>query len=112
MKEIKISMYTKLCLSLNEGKRIRNIIEEILDKGETVILNFSDIKAFASPFFNVSIGYFINKYGPDKYKELVQVKNLSVVGERTYNDVLKNSIQYYYSNKKEKIDEIISNPDD
>ncbi len=108
MKTIKISSYMKLCLSSREGERLRSIINDFLKNNDCVILDFSDITVFASPFFNISLGYFINEFGPEGYDKKIKVENLSQVGRKTYEKVIENAIDYYKSSKKDKINEIIN----
>jgi hypothetical protein len=109
VKEIKVDSFMKLCLSGKEGKKLRKIIEDNLMNNESIILDFSNINVFASPFFNLSLGYFVNKFGPDEYYKKIKVTNLSPVGQNTYNQVIENSIEYYNSENKEQFNEIIEN---
>lgn len=111
MINIKIKSHVKFCLSQNDGKILRNIIEPELNKGEKIILDFSGISLFASPFFNISVGHFITNMGIKKYNENIEVINLSVVGQKVYQKVTEHASSKDDSDKIDDINNIIKDVD-
>lgn len=111
MTSIKIASHMRLCLADKEGMVLRNLIDANFIANERVVLDFSGISVYASPFFNVSLGYFIGKYGIEKYNNVVEIKNLSPVGEKVYQIVSENAVKYFESNRKNEIDTIVQNTD-
>lgn len=111
MNIIKVASYMKLCLADKEGMLLRNLIENKITANEKVVLDFSGISMYASPFFNVSLGYFIGKYGIEKYNSLIEIRNLTPVGEKVYQTVADNAVNYFKSNMQKEIDNIVQNTD-
>lgn len=111
MEIIKVALYSKMCLSETEGRKLRDLIEGSLKVNDIVEVDFIDMGLFASPYFNTSFGYLFNLLGPIDYSNRIKVKNLTSVGEKTYNKVMENALNYYNSDKKNEIDEIINNTD-
>lgn len=111
MNRIMVSSKIKLCLANKEGMILRGLIESNFITNEKVILDFSGLSTYASPFFNISLGYYIGKYGKEKYEEIVEIQNLSPVGQRVYNTVFDNAIKYHEANNKSEIDTIVQNTD-
>ncbi len=90
-KTIKILDYCKMALSEVDGKKVRTIIENEIAESHTVVLDFSGINIFATPFFNSSIGYFIMKFSPEEYEMKIKVANLTKLGVDTYSHSKENA---------------------
>ncbi|MFR5265543.1 STAS-like domain-containing protein [Clostridium sp.] len=109
MKSIKILGITKTCMGQKFGMQLRGLLENAWDE-EQIILNFEGIKLFASPFFNVSIGYFVSKYGRECFENKVKIINISDLGLNIIEQVKKNSSKELQN--KDKILDIINNLDE
>lgn len=94
-KMIKISNITKMAMSEQDGKNLRTEMQQYLDNGDDVILDFSNISLFATPFFNASIGFFVLRLSPDTLQSKVKLINLSELGEETYKHSLDNATEYF-----------------
>lgn len=97
-KRIIISNYIKNGLTENNGLIIREKIEQALkelNEGDTIVLNFNGISLFATPFFNSSIGYFLLKLGPRKFDEVIQLEDISDLGQNTYQHSYENAVEIY-----------------
>lgn len=90
-------------LTENNGLILRNKIKELLkdiSEEDTIIIDFSNITLFATPFFNSSIGYFILNLGPEKVFNLIKLENISELGLSTYTHSVDNASEIY----KKKMD--------
>lgn len=109
MNTIIVSNFISNGLSEKNGLILREKISEFLEKDQEVILDFSNITLFATPFFNSFIGYFVLKMNPDIVKEKIKIVNISELGQDTYKHSYENATFFY--NKKintEKIGKITS----
>lgn len=104
MNTIRICEFVDNGLSEKNGLIIREKILEYLNKYDDVILDFSNITLFATPFFNSFIGYFVLQINPEKTKEKIKIINISNLGMDTYNHSYENAV--YILNKKLKEKEI------
>lgn len=88
--EIKVSSFTKEAATKSKGLVLKGEIEKALDQAEEIIVNFSDINRFASPFFNNSFAALALKYGFDRV-EKISFQNLSEVGKDAYEASMENA---------------------
>lgn len=94
-KIIKIKSFAEMAMTEDDGMHLRKEIADGLADSDSVILDFSDIDLFATPFFNASIGYFVMKLTPDTYNKQICVENLSDLGKETYGHSYQNAISIY-----------------
>lgn len=94
-KIIKISSIAPMAMTEDAGMKLRKEMKESIQKSEEVILDFEGIELFATPFFNSSIGYFVMQLSPERFKEYVQVINLSDLGKETYGHSYQNAVSVY-----------------
>lgn len=86
-------------LSESDGLLLRKKILDLLKKSEEkIILDFSEINLFATPFFNSFIGYFVMQYGPTKVSDLIELSNISELGKETYQHSFNNAKNFYQKN--------------
>ena len=98
MATIKISDLTKLALTDEQGMKLRRKMEPFLEEGESVELDFEDIKLFASMFCNASIGFFILKYSPEVVAKMVKLININKLGLETFEHSIANATLIYKKN--------------
>lgn len=105
--EIRLSSFSQEAASKTKGLELRKIIEENIDKTGDMLIDFSDIRRFASPFFNNSFASLALKYGFEKINQ-IKLKNISTVGIETYKTSMDNA-EMLLSNSKfaEEMSEII-----
>lgn len=94
-KTIKINAITPMAMTEDAGLQLRKEMNEVIQKEESLVLDFQGIELFATPFFNASIGYFVMTLSPEKYKEYVKVINLSDLGKETYGHSYQNAVSVY-----------------
>ncbi len=96
-------------ITLDDGRAVFRIIHPLLQQGNTVILDFQDVKLFASPFLNASIGQLFNHFSLDFIQENFIPINMSNVGENTMRQVMKNANDYYNNPlTREAVDRVLA----
>lgn len=102
-------------ITLESGIKLRDKVLNVIKTQEScVTLDFMDVKQFTTMFFNASIGYLVSYLGPDKVVNQINIENLSILGEKSYQRSYDNAKTKYYNNQDltNKIDEIINNTDE
>jgi hypothetical protein len=90
-------------ISMNSGKKIKELIIKEWDDSEQIILDFSEVNVFASPFFNASIGALLKDKDIKQLQEKLDFQGISEHGKRLLNLVISNAIKFY-SDKESKTD--------
>lgn len=105
--EIK-SLVGNSCVTSEDGQLVYDEIYPKLAAGESVCLNFSEVRVFASPFFNFAIGQLLKDLKPEDLNELLKVEGLVSDGALVWQNVVKNAKEYYKNPESKKaIDEIL-----
>jgi hypothetical protein len=67
------------------------------------------VKRFLSVFFNFAVGQLLRDIAPSNLERLLTVRNLTSVGQQSYDRVLENATHYYALDEKEQktIDAIV-----
>ena len=68
------------CVTSEDGQRVYNSICPKLSAGESVCLNFSGVRVFASPFFNFAIGQLLKDLEPEVLNRLLKVEKMKADG--------------------------------
>lgn len=108
MKIIKVKSLTEKCMAQKNGLILRKAIENAIEENEEITLDFDGIKLFASPFFNISLGYIIGKYGENKFND-IKIINISDLGSRIISQVKNNSL--VSKDVKDEISKIVNDID-
>lgn len=88
-------------LSEKNGFLLREkILEHMKNNNENlkIVLDFTNITLFATPFFNSFIGYFVLNFGPEKVTETIKIENITPLGYETYTHSYNNAV-YIYNRK-------------
>ncbi len=111
---IEVINYTEQGFSVSDAESVEKVIKPLLEKQEKVILDFSGVKTFTALFFNKLLGKYLIQLGPEKYDDLVQVKNLSAFGESAYQHSLQSANDYYKRTEEQRreYDEIVQDISD
>lgn len=67
--------------SKSQAEILRSVIQEKIDAGKDVELDFTGITRFTVSFFNFSIGYFVTMLGAEEYDRRITLTGLSDFGE-------------------------------
>ena len=103
--------YITTGFSIEDAKKLQDVIQKQLNSSGTIKIDFSDIKIFTTLFFNNALTKYVMELGPDRYYEKFKLINLSELGQVTYNHSLENACNYYHQSKesRKKQDEIVLN---
>lgn len=98
--------------SIDDAKQLVNEIEKALlqtSDDEKIVIDFTDVKFFTTQFFNNSVGKYVLKMSPCKFNKKFEIKNLSSVGQSTFQHSYDNAVSYYKlpPDKRLEQDEII-----
>jgi uncharacterized protein DUF4325 len=101
-------------ISMQSGKLLYDKIATPLLSNETVELDFSGVKIFGSPFFNVSIGLLLKDIKLEDLQDRLKITELNADGKQLLNFVIKNALKFYSmdSDKVKSLKEIIKDQDD
>jgi len=102
---IQVNQYIKTGFSADDAKTLLQAIQPIVDGGEKVVLDFSEIKIFTTLFFNNALAKFVVELGPDEFNKKFEVKNLSEIGQTTYQHSMDNAKDYYKISAKAQADQ-------
>lgn len=109
MVTIKLSTFTTEAASKTKGAVLKTMLEEALANDEQVIVDFSGIKRFASPFFNNSFAALGLIYGFDLLNKIERI-NITSTGDNTYETSVENAKLIYQNPEfSSEIDKIINN---
>lgn len=106
---ISISSFSKEAASKTAGEKLKDHIITALSSGDNIIIDFSNMSRFASPFFNNSFASLALVYGFDVIRQ-IKLVNITETGRQTYETSLENA--RLLSNNPEftlAIDKIINN---
>lgn len=92
---IKAVEFIKTGFSADDALTIGCVIEKVFEQGEQVVVDFSGITIFTTLFFNNAFTKYILKLGPEEYKLKFELKNLSELGETTYQHSFDNAVNYF-----------------
>ena len=109
MVRIVISDFSGEAASRKRGLMLKERLEEALSNGESVVVDFSNISRFASPFFNNSFAALAIVYGFSKI-EAITLENISATGRQTYESSMENARDIYENDEmSQRIREIVDN---
>ena len=94
------------CITQDDGQKVFDQLSPPLHKGESVQIDFTGTKAFASPFFNFAIGQLMRDFTPEQLNQLVTVSGLEPDGMIVWRRVVENARKYYTDpNRKKAVDD-------
>ena len=114
MNVIRVADIIENAFSSNQAEMLKAEMGKYLGENKEVCLDFEGIDKFTTLFFNFSTGYFISKLGKEQYDKSVSLKNLTILGQSTYNNSYQNAIRDDYENAviENRIMDILKNPDE
>jgi STAS-like domain of unknown function (DUF4325) len=96
-------------LSKRSGNILYEAIIDHIKENQKIVLDFAGVDAFASLFFNASIGRLLKDYSPEELNERLDFENLTPVGQDTLRRTIKNSAEYFgNANVRKAVDSTIS----
>ncbi len=79
----------------DSGQEVYEHIHPQLLESQPVVLDFSGVEVFASPFFNFAIGQLLSDILPEHLNTLLKIENLSPNGDSVLRRVIENAKHYY-----------------
>ncbi|RQT33416.1 STAS-like domain-containing protein [Burkholderia contaminans] len=97
------------CIIADDGQKIHDRIVSALKSGTNVNLDFTDVRQFASPFFNYAIGQLFSEFSEDVVRKCVHLDNLNEIGTIVVERVVANALIFRDSKDyKSIVDEILA----
>ena len=93
MTKIMVKDLCQYAIFEQDGIRLREEILRYYGKGNTIILDFTDISLFATMFFNASIGWLVLKDGTEVVSDNIIYTNLSDLGQTTWKHSFENAVE-------------------
>ncbi len=82
-------------ISPNKGQKIYDLIYQLLSLGQVVELDFSEVKVFATAFFNVATGQLLKDFSRDDLNRQICITGLTNDGQHILQRVMDNAEHYY-----------------
>ncbi len=83
--------YISTAFSDEDAKKLDGPIQEALDRGEMVQIDFSNIRYFTTLFFNQAVCKYLLQLGEEEFDRRFELTALSEVGQSTYRHSLENA---------------------
>lgn len=102
----KITVLDKIgprCLIKEHGQLIYDAIHTPLENNEQVVLDFTGVTQFASPFFNFAVGKLLKNILEPDLRRLLILENLNEVGHMVVERVIENATKCQMNKDYEKI---------
>lgn len=87
------------CLTQSDGEKLRKAITPMLNKAETVRVDFAGVRVLSSPFLNAAIGKLLQEFPPDLLNEHLKIVNVTNAGRALLERVVDNA-RMFYGDKK------------
>lgn len=97
------------CITLEDGQTVYEKIFPELKEKHPIELDFSDVKLFASPFFNAAIGQLFRDFSSDDLNQLLVMRGLTANGAIVLRKVAENAKTYYSSEKVKNAIQSVAN---
>ena len=95
----------KAALSKQNGEKLYGIIKQSINNADIINLDFNDVKIFATPFLNASLGRLTSEYTREKLLQIINIQNITKNGESLINTSLESSEDF--TNSKDYDDKIL-----
>jgi len=92
----------KAAISRDSGLKIKTLIDKQLSDTGSVVIDFSNVELYASPFFNAAIATYLGTMTVEQMREQFSFLNLNNVGRNLLNQVIHNAIQFYSKSEEEQ----------
>lgn len=93
--KVKDVINSKFAIKEDKGRILYKLLRESLEKNEKIILDFEDITASTTRFFNVSIAMLYKDFSKEVVENNVEIKNTNSVLNSQL-EVSKNGAKEFY----------------
>ena len=87
-------------ISVDSGDKIYHKIDQAIENGHQVTLDFQNIKLIITAFLNAAIGQLYSKYTSEQLKNNLEIQNIKPEDVRIFNKVIERAKEYF-ANPKE-----------
>jgi STAS-like domain of unknown function (DUF4325) len=85
----------KYAIAPKDGQELYDLIFPLIQSGEVVELDFSDIKVVTTAFFNVSTGMLLKDFSRNDLNRQIHVTGLDSDSQNILQQVMDNAEHYY-----------------
>ncbi len=83
------------CIIREDGQKVYDAIHPLLQRGETVTLDFAGVSQFASPFFNFAVGQLLKDIREEDLRRRLLFESLEQTGKLVVERVIDNAGRYH-----------------
>lgn len=97
IKTILVTDYTSSGFTQEDAEKISEVLKAELLKlndGDTIIVDFSNVKFFTTLFFNIAFASLLKEMSFEEYEKKIMLENLSDVGRRAYGHSIDNAKRF------------------
>lgn len=85
---------------------LNNLITPHLDKGEMIMVDFTELRGFTTLFFNQTFSKYLVAIGVEMYEKQIYVSNLSLTGYTAYQNSISNAKAFLLKRGKGVVSEV------
>ena len=99
-------------VDFEDGQKILTLIRPLVERGDSVELDFAGVRIFASPFFNGSLAVLVTELGSDTVNRLVKMEHLNEEGQTIANRSIENAKTMNDPEKRKRLAEALEDEDE
>ncbi|MDV0446148.1 hypothetical protein MmiAt1_17650 [Methanimicrococcus sp. At1] len=92
---IQAKEYVSTGFDSDDAKIISNLTDNLLQKGESVTIDFTGIDLFCTYFFRLALVYRFETMSKNEYDEKIKVVGLNKPGKAAYQTAYDGAVSYY-----------------
>ena len=99
-----------VCMTYEDGAKLHDAYRAAFDRGETVVLDFTNTRIFVSRFFNAAFGLLLKDYSIEEVRNRLKIVNLAGAGHAPLRHSIENAHRYFHDPKfKSALDRVLEN---
>ncbi len=83
------------CITFEDGKQVFDLVHPAIKASKSVIIDFTGVEVFASPFFNAAFGALLQDTSDATLSDLMTFKAIGPEASVVLQQVLDNARQYF-----------------
>ncbi|WP_409294872.1 STAS-like domain-containing protein [Pseudomonas sp. KCJK8670] len=95
--------YGPRCITDTDGQKLHDEVLPHLRDSTDVYLDFTNVRQFASPFFNYSVGQLLNDVTEDELRKFLHLEGLNETGRSVVERVISNASKNKSNNDYRRI---------
>lgn len=105
VKKILVTDYTSSGFTQEDAEKISEVLRSELvnlNDGDTISVDFSNVKFFTTLFFNVAFASLLKEMTFEEYEKKIVLENLSEIGLRAYGHSIDNARRFSSMSENEQ----------